>query len=263
MKKKIYVFSLFSFLFLITSCISNKDLVYLQQKNTSSNQNELNQDFNKPYRVQTSDIISIRIKALDQKLVDMFNPSVSNSQVTSQETLYFDGFTVNDHGIIRVPVLGEVSVIGLTLDEIRLKIEKQLLDDYFKKEADLFVSVKLAGLRYTINGEVTSPGSRILFLDKATILDAISNSGDITMVGNRKEVLIVRKNPAGTEMHTVDLTDVNVMKSPYFYLQPNDFIYVKPLKQKSWGVGTNGIQTFTTLFGAFSLILTTFLLIKK
>lgn len=263
MKKKIYVFSLLSFLFLITSCISNKDLVYLQQKNTSSNQNELNQDFNKPYRVQTSDIISIRIKALDQKLVDMFNPSVSNSQVTSQETLYFDGFTVNDHGVIRVPVLGEVSVIGLTLDEIRLKIEKQLLDDYFKKEADLFVSVKLAGLRYTINGEVTSPGSRILFLDKATILDAISNSGDITLVGNRKEVLIVRKNPAGTEMHTVDLTDVNVMKSPYFYLQPNDFIYVKPLKQKSWGVGTNGIQTFTTLFGAFSLILTTFLLIKK
>lgn len=263
MNKKIYVFSLLSILFLITSCISNKDLVYLQQKNTSSNQNELNQDANKPYRVQSSDIISIRIKALDQKLVDMFNPSVSNSQVTSQETLYFDGFTVNDHGIIRVPVLGEVSVIGLTLDEIRLKIEKQLLDEYFKKEADLFVTVKLAGLRYTINGEVGSTGSKILFLDKATILDAISNSGDITLVGNRKEVLIVRKNPAGTEMHTIDLTDVNVMKSPYFYLQPNDFIYVKPLKQKSWGVGTNGLQSFTAILGAFSLVLTTFLLIKK
>lgn len=263
MKKKIYVFSLFSILFLITSCISNKDLVYLQQKNTSSNQNELNQDFNKPYRVQTSDIISVRIKALDQKLVDMFNPSASNSQVATEETLYFDGFTVNDHGMIRVPVLGEVSVIGLTLDEIRLKIEKQLLDDYFKKEADLFVNVKLAGLRFTINGEVSNPGSKILFLDKANVLDAISNSGDITIVGNRKEVLIVRKNPAGTEMHTIDLTDVNVMKSPYFYLQPNDFIYVKPLKQKSWGVGTNGLQTFTALFGAFSLILTTLLLIKK
>lgn len=262
---KIYLIFCFTILFLTQSCISNKDLVYLQSKDSSKKQDTLEVLASKPYRVQTSDIISIKIKALDQRLVDMFNPSVSASsgQNVTPETLYFDGFTVDDHGNVRVPVLGDVSVIGLTLDEIRLKIEKQLLDEYFKKEADIFVNVKLAGLRYTINGEVSSPGAKTLFLDKATILDAIANSGDITLVGNRKEVLIVRKNPTGTEMHTLDLTNVNVMKSPYYYLQPNDFIYVKPLKQKSWGVGTNGFQTFTALIGALSLVVTTYLLIKK
>lgn len=94
------------------------------------------------------------------------------------------------------------------------------------------MTVKLAGFRYTINGEVGSPGTNVLFKDNVTVLEAIANSGDITTVGNRKEVTIIRQTPTGVQMHDIDLTDRNVMKSPYYYLQPNDYIYVKPLKQK-------------------------------
>jgi polysaccharide export outer membrane protein len=68
-------------------------------------------------------------------------------------------------------------------------------------------------------------------------MEAIANAGDITITGNRKAVTIIRKSPTGVQMHDLDLTDINVMNSPYFYLQPNDYIYIKPLKQKTWGTG--------------------------
>ena len=261
---KIYSFCAFSVLFLFASCIPNKDLLYLQNKNNSNPESAITPVVLKAYRAQVNDVLSVRIKALDQKLVEMFNPStVAGIQTNSSDGLYFDGFSVNDHGDIRVPVLGEVNVLGLTLDEIRLKVEKQLLDEYFNKEADIFVTVKLAGMRYTVNGEISSPGSKTLFQDKVTILEAIANSGDITITGNRKDVMVVRQYPHGTEMHTIDLTSSEALKSPYYYVQPNDFIYIKPLKQKSWGTGINGVQSFTTILAAVSLLLTTFLLIKK
>ncbi len=259
---KIYSFLCLIFVFLITSCIPNKDLVYLQQKDSES-QSAIEKVALKPYRIQINDILSVRIKALDPKIVEMFNPSTSGTQSNSADALYFDGFTVDDHGNIRVPVLGEVPVIGLTQDEVRANIEKRLLDEYFNKEADIFVSVKLAGLRYTLNGEIANPGTKTLFQEKVTVLEAIANGGDITITGNRKEVVLVRQYPHGTEIHTLDLTKVEAIKSPYYYIQPNDYIYIKPLKQKSWGTGTNGLQSFTTILAAVSLLMTTFLLLKK
>lgn len=260
---KIYSFCAFAVLFLFASCIPNKDLLYLQNKNNSS-QESITPVVLKPYRAQVNDVLSVRIKALDQKLVEMFNPStVAGAQSNSSDGLYFDGFSVNDHGDIRVPVLGEINVLGLTLEEIRLKVEKQLSDEYFNKSADIFVAIKLAGMRYTVNGEITSPGTKILFQDKVTILEAIANSGDITITGNRKDVMVIRQYPHGTEIHSIDLTNIDAMKSPYYYVQPNDYIYIKPLKQKSWGTGTTGLQSFTAIFTAFTLLLTTFLLLKK
>ena len=245
------------------SCISNKQLVYLQQKDNTNNTIEVTQEASKPYRVQTNDIISIMIKSLDQKLVEMFSPSQTGVQETSQQGLYFTGFTVDDHGNIRIPVIGEMNVLGYTLDEIRLKVEKQLLDDYFKAEANIFVTVRLAGLRYTMNGEIGSPGTKVLFQDKVTIMEAIANSGDITMTGNRKDVQIIRKFPYGFETFSLDLTDAKSMNSPYYYIQPNDYIYIKPLKQKSWGTGTTGVQTFATIVSALSLVTTALLLSKN
>lgn len=259
--KKIFFIAIIATLFV--SCIPNKDLLYLQNKDIKTNSIEVSQEASKPYRVQTNDIISISIKSLDQKLVEMFSPTQSGKQETSQEGLYFTGFTVNDHGNIRVPVLGELNVLGYTLDEIRLKVEKQLLDDYFKAEANIFVTVKLAGLRYTINGEVGSPGTNVLFQDKVTIMEAIANSGDITLTGNRKDVQIIRKFPHGFETYSLDLTDAKSMNSPYFYIQPNDYIVVKPLKQKSWGTGTTGVQTFATIVSALSIVTTALLLSKN
>ncbi|MEZ4787897.1 MAG: polysaccharide biosynthesis/export family protein [Flavobacterium haoranii] len=262
----IYKLLLFTFLFSgLVSCIPNKDLVYLQDKNKDEYSIEVDNSFSKPYRVQTNDILTINIKALDQKLVEMFTASTSgNSQnQISANAMYFNGYSVDDHGNIRVPVLGEINVLGYTVEEIRETVEKRLLDEYFKKEARIFVTVKLAGLKYTINGEIGSPGTNFLYQDKATIMEAIANSGDIPVTGNRKKVQIIRKVPHGYETHYLDLTDAEIMKSPYFYIQPNDYIYIKPLPQKSWGTGTTGTQTLSAVVSAFTLVITTYLLIKN
>ena len=243
-----------------------KDLVYLQSPaSVKSDSIEVAQIISKPYRIQTSDILNINIKALDQKLVDMFAISQSSSagqSPASTQTLYFNGYTVDDHGNIRIPILGELNVLGYTTDEVRQKIEKKLLEEYFKKEANIFITVKLAGLRYTINGEIGSPGTNVLYQDKATIMEAIANSGDITTTGNRKEVQIIRKFPHGFETFSIDLTNSNAMNSPYFYIQPNDYIIVKPLKQKSWGTGVTGVQSVATIMTAISLITTLIVLSK-
>lgn len=265
MKKYTVLFLLTMGLFL-TSCVPTKDLIYLQNKDNST-ENNINPVVLKPYRLQTNDVVNITIKAIDPKLVAIFNPTSieggNTIQGLSEQGLYFNGFTVNDHGNIRIPVIGEINVLGYTLDETRIKIEKELLENYFNKEANIFVSVKLSGLRFTVNGEITAPGTKMLFQEKVNVLEAIANAGDILVTGDRKNVTVIRQFPHGTEMHDIDLTDVKVINSPYYYLQPNDYIYVKPLKQKAWGTGKTGIESLGTIIALLSLATTTYLLLTK
>lgn len=258
-----YLLGLLLSVSLFSSCISTRDLVYLQNKNETTAESSISAVVSKPYRLQTNDVLSISIKANDPKLVEIFSTTSQGELAKSEASLYFNGFTVDDHGNIRMPILGELNVIGYTLDEVRQRIEKQLLEDYFKKEANIFVIVKLAGFRYTINGEVGSTGTKTLFQEHVNILEAIANAGDITLLGNRKAVSIIRKTPTGSEIHDIDLTDSNVMNSPYFYLQPNDYIYVKPIKQKTWGTGKTGIESLGTLLTLISLGTTVLLLLKR
>lgn len=261
-KNSFYILLLIGTLF--TSCIPVKDLWYLQDKNNSGEQNTVAAVESKPYRLQVNDVLSVNIKAIDPKLVSIFNTTEGSSTTGKSESgLYFDGFTVDDHGNIRMPILGEINVIGYTLEEVRGIIEKKLLEEYFKSEANIFVTVKLAGFRYTINGEVGSTGTKTLFQAHVNVLEAVANAGDITTVGNRKAVMIIRQTPTGVQMNEIDLTDANVMKSPYYYLQPNDYIYVKPLRQKTWGTGQTGIQSIGTIITLLSLATTVYLIIKN
>ena len=95
------------------------------------------------------------------------------------------------------------------------------------------------------------------------IFEAIANVGEITVTGDKKDVLIIRQYPQGQKIHHLDLTDINVMKSPYYFLQPNDIIYVKPLKQKSIGTGRTAVETLSTIATVLSLVTTTVLLFTR
>ena len=260
-KPKIYLLLLLSIL--VTSCIPKKDLIYLQDKKNEANQVVTPSNQN-PYRLQTNDILSISIKAIDSKLVGIFNNTEGGGgSVSEQSSYYFNGYSVDDHGNIRLPILGEMNVLGFTVEEIRIKIEKILLDQYFKDEAGIYVVVKLTGFKYTINGEVGSTGTKTLFQDKVNIMEAIANSGDITLTGDRKDVKVIRRFPHGNETFSIDLTDANAVNSPAFYLQPNDYILVNPLKQKTWGTGKTGIESLSTIITLLSLATTTYLLLKN
>jgi polysaccharide export outer membrane protein len=260
-KTKIYLLFLFSIL--VTSCIPKKDLIYLQDKKSNANEVVTASNQN-PYRLQTNDILSINVKAIDPKLVAIFNNTegVATGLINEQST-YYSGYSVDDHGNIRLPILGEMNVLGFTVEEVRIKIEKILFDKYFKNEAGVYVVVKLAGFRYTINGEVGSTGTKTLFQDKVNIMEAIANSGDITTTGDRKNVKVIRRFPHGNETFSIDLTDANAVNSPCFFLQPNDYILVNPLSQKTWGTGKTGIESLSTIITLLSLATTTYLLLKN
>ena len=103
-----YILLVFLSLGLIfTSCVPTKDLIYLQNKNKSEGSTVINPVVSKPYRLQTGDILTMSIKANDPKLVEMFVPRNETSEPNKSETgLYFDGYTVDDHGKIRIPILG-------------------------------------------------------------------------------------------------------------------------------------------------------------
>ncbi|EDP69656.1 polysaccharide export outer membrane protein [Flavobacteriales bacterium ALC-1] len=251
---------------IVSSCIPHKDTVYLQNKENSTFdtiQNNLS-EVQKPYRIQINDILNVRVKSIDQKAVEILNPTGdANLNADSAERAYFDGFTVDVHGNIRIPTLGYLNVLGFTTEEIEKIIEKKLLDEQFKETANIFVTVKLAGLRYTANGEVGSPGSNVLFTDRVNIFEAIANVGEILITGNKKDVLIIRQYPQGQKIHHLDLTDINVMKSPYYYIQPNDIIYVKPLKQKSIGTGETAVSSLTTIATIVSLLTSSILIFTR
>jgi len=238
------------------SCISVKRQTYLQEQ-----QEQLNDSISKlsithePYRVQINDLLSIRVKALDQNLVNAFNPvTQDNLDATTEEKVYFDGFTVDRKGEIKIPVLGKVKVLGLSLKEIEKEIEKRLLDEYFKDTSNIFVTVKLPGIPYTTIGEFETTGSQVIYKERLTIMEAIANSGDILITGDKTNIIIVRQYPSGIKRHSLDLTDIDAINSPYYYVKPNDLIIANPLPQKSLGLGTNTFGTLIALLGLLASI---------
>ncbi len=211
--KRYLICTYLTFCVLLSSCITNKDLVYLQDKGNGDDSDLQVQELSKPYRVQVNDILSINVKALDPELVSIFNPVEGG-----QGALYFSGFTVDLHGNIEFPILGEINVLGFTIKEIKEKVKSELLKQYFTETAELFVTVKLAGLKYTITGEAGA-GVYTLFQDRVNIIEALANAGDIPNTGDRKDILIIRQYPDGQKIHHIDLTDIKAMQSPYYYIQ--------------------------------------------
>ena len=256
---KSYLCFLMVLVLFFTACIPRKDLIYLQRKDGKKEAvvKPLNPS---PYKIQSDDNLSISIVASDPKLVSMFNVT-GGSAAKVEQSAYFDGYRVDDHGNIKVPFLGEVNVLGLTTDEIRVKIENLLLANYFNKEADVFVNVKLLGIRFTFLGEIS--GTKVIYRDKVSVLEAIANSGGISEKGDRKNVLIMRQQIDGLEMHTIDLTDINVMYSPCYFIQPNDIIYIKPARLTAWQGFTAVMQSIGTVVTSITFLLSTYLIFKS
>ena len=251
---------------LISSCVPKKSLIYLQGEPMSFK--KIRESNNAPYKLQVHDIISIEIKAEDENFVKMFNKSPTHTEKTQNVRNnilgegFFTGYSVDRHGNIRLPFIGEINVLGYTTKEVRIKIEEHLYK-YFKKDTNIYVTVKLQGIKYTIIGEVNSPGPKVVYMNSLSIIDAVTNAGDITTVGNRKNVEVIRIMPSGNiKKFEIDLTDIVALDSEIFFIKPNDYINVKPLKQKSWETGTTGLQSLSTVISLFTLATSTILIIR-
>jgi len=246
-----------------TSCIPKKELVYFQGE-LSQNQT-LQKLQNEPYKLQVDDLLDIQIKSSDEKLVNLFKmdggENINNNIRFTEEGLYFTGYSIDRHGNIRLPFIGDINVLGYTTSEVLAKLEKEF-EAFFKNPEDVFITVKLAGIRFTVLGEVKNTGTMILYRNQVNLIEAIANAGDINVTGNRKNVAIFRKTIDGTKRYDINMLEASTFASSNFYIQSNDIIYVEPLKQKSWGTGTTGLQTITTLVAVLSLVASTILIVN-
>jgi polysaccharide export outer membrane protein len=238
----LFVFSILFF----SSCVPTKRLTYLQDKGEAEDTFLLNRA---NYLVQPNDILRISVTSPDQETNEYFNLSAAaqgNAQIG--DLLFFlQGFSVDIDGKINIPVCGEIIVQDKSIAEVRLIIMERL-KAYFVAET-FEVRVQLAGIQFSIIGEVNKPGSFVAYRNQVNILQALAMAGDITTVGDRKEVMIVRQGQNGQVVTlTIDLTDKNILSSPNYFLYPNDIINIRPLPQKSFGIGTTGFETFSQIF---------------
>ena len=242
---------------MLFSCVPAKKTTYFQgEPQTKSELYKLN---NEPYRLQVNDILAIDIKAQNEENVSLFKTGGASS---TGGNLYFSGYTVDRHGNIRIPYIGDVNVLGYTEKEVREKVEIEL-GKFLKKTEFIFVTVKLEGIKFTVTGEVGGPGTKLLVQNEVSIIDAIANAGEITEYGNKQDVTIIRKSLDGVKKYKIDLTNIDVFESEHFYIQPNDIIFVPAINRKSWGLGTSGFQSFTTLVSVLTFLASTVLLVKN
>ena len=237
----------------LSSCVSQKKLVYLQNKELAeiAAKKEFINKRTEDYKVQAGDNLYIKISAMDDRASELFNsvdPRYSQNQ--NDVGVYLNSYTVSDDGYIEFPLKGKIMVLNLTIEKIKFKIQEVLSE--FLKES--LVIVKLVNFNLTCLGEIKNPGQYKVYQDKITIFEAIAMAGDLGDFANREKVKLIRQTKKGAVIHTLDLTNQNILESDYFYLMPNDVIYVEPLKGKQF---TFAEFPYTVVLSA----LTTFILI--
>ena len=185
-------------------------------------------------KIQSDDILSISVHTLDINAAAPFNGGIESTSLRAVTNRTSDdlnkGYLVDANGMIDFPVLGELKIGGLSIDEAKVVLVEKL--QVYLKEPPI-VNIRINNFKITILGEVNNPSSYIIDGEKITILEAIGLGGDLTNYGDRAEVMIVREEGNERIFGTVNLKDRNLFQSPFFYLKQNDFIYVRARKEKT------------------------------
>ena len=241
---------LFLSVFILSSCITNRDLEYIR-----SNEEIKKVKANKQnYRLQVGNLLSVQISTVTEQQHDFFNKEQnSNSQLMMQNP-YLYGYLIKDDGFLNLPSFGPVKAEGFTLSELE-NIIQQIAVSYFEQPV---VKLNIINFEISILGEVNSPGTYKIVDPETNILYALSLAGDMTQFGNRKKVKVIRNENAINRVFYVDLTTNEVLNNTDFMLQPHDIIYVAPLKKKFYAF--NNITNVVSM--ALSAV-TLYLLINK
>ena len=255
MKTRIILISIIT-ITMLSSCASRKNIVYFQDEPLEEGvlMSEPKQLLYKP-----DDILTINVSALDPDTVRPFNlPVVSNNtnNITSaQGNIQVQTYLVDYNGNIEFPVLGKIKVEGLT----RTELTSLLVERISAMASNPIVNIRLANFTITIIGEVSNPGTFTIQDERITILEALGLANDLTIFGQRKNVKLIREIDGKKKFAHIDLTSVNLVNSPVYYLQQNDVIYVEPNNAKvrsstynqNNGVLISAIGTLTTILAVF------------
>lgn len=229
------IFFFIASLLLLVSCKEAKQVIYLKDAETLPL--ELLQQKSEPANVKIAigDELTLKIESDDQESVAMFNREivqVSESQLSTSNSLDDNTYKVDVNGNISLPVIGKVSVVGLTIYEAEQLIASLIYPQYVKKEP--VVTINISNFKITILGDVNSPGVIDVEEDKINILEALAKAGDLNITGRRNNVMLIRTQDDGSrEIYRYDLNDKYLLFSPYFNLRQNDMIYVEQNRSKT------------------------------
>ncbi|MCT4587885.1 MAG: polysaccharide biosynthesis/export family protein [Carboxylicivirga sp.] len=235
---------------LVTGCIPQKEYVLLQDKSSDKNyQNPYKElsNITDKYYLQPNDYLFINVSTPDPKISEFFNQS-GGTNMNNQRNQNFFYYQIDDSMNIDFPYVGLINLDGCNVKMGKVKVEKAL--EPFLKEYNL--TFKLASNTFTALGEFRSQGVITMQKEQITIFEAVAMAGGVTPFGKQRKLLLTRQLPEGPVTYEIDLTDKNIVNSEYYYIYPNDMMYVRPMKAKQFGIGESfSIGLITTALALY------------
>ncbi len=260
----ILVFSSLFFL-MFSSCVDYKKIAYFRDISDTASQVSLQLAEYKSPKIKKDDLIFISIQTIDPGLSKLLNSGnissfsmANNSNANAGSSLNnSSGYLVDDSGEVEIPIIGKIKISGLTTAETRILIKK-MTENFFK---DATVDVRFANFQVTVIGEVNKPSNFIVPNERITLLEAIGMAGDLTVFGKRTNILLIRQGEDDNKSKVavrINLNSKEIFSSPYFYLRPNDIIYVEPNKTKVSGSDLMQAKYITIATSFLSLLVILF-----
>lgn len=241
------------------SCVTQKKMTYLRDADASI-ADSINAHFQAQSEtiIRNGDALTIVVSALDKEAIAPYNlPTATYTNLGSaqiQTTPSLQCYIVDEAGDIEMPVLGKVHVAGLK----RVEVERVIKEQLEKQVLNPLVNVNMVNAKVSVLGEVKNPGYVNMPNGRLTILDALAAVGDLTPYGRRENVLITREKDGKIELARINLCDVNLYTSPYYYLQQNDVLYISPNKVRAVSSANVGLwlSMVSTVASAATVIVT-------
>ncbi len=263
--RRLFANLLFALMVIVTlsGCSSRQRVVYIQgadEIGTFQNEN--------PYMltIRPDDRLSIIVSCKEAELAVPFNLSLTPKAFSSATTSISSAagtpqtFWVDQNGEIEYPTIGKLKVQGMTRYELRDYLQNYLLSNGYIQ--DPIVTVDFFNAKYSVLGEVTRPGQFSMTSDRTTLFDAIAAAGDLTVFGERDKVRFIREQNGRSIVASLDLTDPEIIKSPYFYLQQNDIIYVEPNTARASNREVSSLYQFGISFVSLAVSVATFFAVR-
>ena len=241
---------------LLQSCVSKKQMLYLQDVDTINSQEVTYNN----HTLQVDDILRISVGALVPEAAIPYNNVTGGSVVANNiDVMKLDGYLVSQRMTINFPVLGELSVKGKTTQDLENDIKKLLVDGGYLINPN--VTVRLLNAKFTILGEVQNPGTISFTENNISLLQALGLAGDLTINGSREDVVVLRRINGVQTTTRINLTSASFLKGPYQMIKPNDVIVVNPNSARISSAGYIG--SIPILLGVITSSLTIILLFTR
>ncbi|HRH36901.1 MAG TPA: polysaccharide biosynthesis/export family protein [Flavobacteriales bacterium] len=243
---------------LLGSCIGRKSLNYLNDPSLTPGASKLFENQRFEYRIQVNDVLSIRVLGLDEATHRYFNVEGQQGSggMVSDAALFVNGFSVDKNGQIQLPQVGKLKVQGLTVGEAQELVQRKM-SEYFNAAT---VIVKMVNWRISVIGNVNRPGAFMVYNNQITILDALAYAGGPTELADKTHVTLMRQSDRGVQALYVDLSKTDVLRSEYYYLLPNDVVYVPALRARS---GRLNLEILAIILSTLSTALVVFTVVKN